>query len=270
MTILLLVFIDHRLHTPMYFFLSNLSLVDITSSTVTLHTVLLTFITGNRKVAFIPCVTQMYVFISLVCVELFLLTTMSYDRYMAICNPLHYHLVMNRVVCASLAMFCWVLSFLEIIPHLLVISRFTCFTSNEINHFFCDIMLLVKISCSDTSIINLLIFTYALVLSTCPLLLTIVPYAFILHAVMRIASSSGRRKAFYTCSLHLTVLFLLYVTLASQYLRTNSMDNLDLNKLFSLLNTAAVPILNPLIYSLKNEDVKRALKQGFYWYRNVK
>ncbi|XP_018421053.1 PREDICTED: olfactory receptor 8D1-like [Nanorana parkeri] len=263
MTILLLVSIHHHLHTPMYFFLSNLSVVDITSATVTLHKILFTFITGNRRMAFIPCVAQMYVFISLVCVELMLLTTMSYDRYMAICNPLHYHLTMNQVVCALLAMFCWVLSFLEIIPHLLVISSFTCFTSNEINHFFCDIMLLVKLSCSNTSIINLLIFTYALVLSTCPLLLTIVPYGFILHAVMRITSSSGRRKAFYTCSSHLTVVFLLYLTLAIQYLRPNSIDNLNFNKLFSMLNTAAVPILNPLIYSLKNEDVKSALKQGF-------
>ncbi|KAM5145548.1 olfactory receptor 8D1-like [Mantella aurantiaca] len=263
MTILLLVCTDHHLHTPMYFFLSNLSVVDITSVTVTLHKILFTFITGNGRMAFVPCMAQMYVFISLVCVELLLLTTMSYDRYIAICNPLHYHLAMNHVVCAFLAMFCWVVSFLEIIPHLLVISRFTCFTSNEINHFFCDIMFLVKLSCSDTSIIDLLIFTYALVLSTCPFLLTIVPYAFILHAVMRITSSSGRLKAFYTCSSHLTVVFLLYVTLASQYLRPNSMDNLDFNKLFSLLNTAAVPILNPIIYSLKNEDVKRAMKQGF-------
>ncbi|XP_040181152.1 olfactory receptor 8D1-like [Rana temporaria] len=262
MTILLLVSIDHHLHTPMYFFLSNLSVVDIISVTVTLHKMMFTFITGNRRMAFIPCVAQMYVFISLVCVELLLLTTMSYDRYMAICNPLHYHLAMNQVVCALLAMFCWVLSFLEIIPHLVVISGLTCFTSNEIDHFFCDIMLLVKLSCSDTSIIDLLIFTYALVLSTCPFLLTIVPYAFILNAVMRITSSSGRRKAFYTCSSHLTVVFLLYVTLASQYLRPNSMNNLTFNKLFSLFNTAAVPLLNPLIYSLKNEDVKRAMKQG--------
>lgn len=263
MTILFLVIIDHHLHTPMYFFLSNLSVVDITSVTVTLHKILFTFITGDRRLAFIPCVAQMYVFISLVCVELLLLAAMSYDRYMAICHPLHYHLLMTQAVCALLAMFCWVLSFVEIIPHLLVISRFTCFSSNEINHFFCDIMLLVKLSCSDTFIIDLLIFTYALVLSTCPFILTIVPYAFIIHAVLRIASPSGRRKAFYTCSSHLTVVCLLYVTLSSQYLRPNSMENLNFNKIFSLWNTAAVPILNPLIYSLKNEDVKKAMKQAF-------
>ncbi|KAM9326399.1 olfactory receptor 6C74-like [Gastrophryne carolinensis] len=261
MVILLLVCLDHRFHTPMYFFLSNLSVVDITSATVTLHNIFSSFISGDRKMAFTSCMAQMYIFISLVCVELLLLTSMSYDRYVAICQPLHYHTTMNPAVCALLVTLCWTLSFLEIIPHLFVMSQFTCFTSKQINHFFCDIMLLVKLSCDDTYIIDLLIFCYALILSTCPFLLTIVPYIFIIKAILRITSSTGRQKAFYTCSSHLMVVSLLYATLSYQYLRPNATENLDFNKRIALLNTVAVPILNPLIYTLKNKDVKRALVQ---------
>ncbi|KAM4696245.1 olfactory receptor 8D1-like [Rhinophrynus dorsalis] len=264
-TILLLVCLDHRLHTPMYFFLCNLAVVDMTSATVTLHKVLSSFISGDKRISFLSCMTDMYIFISLVCNELLILTAMSYDRFVAICNPLHYPVVMNHRVCILLAIVCWELGFIESLPHVVIVSSFSCYKSREINHFFCDILPVVKLSCNDTSLLNLLIFIYGLFLSTCPLLFTTLPYIFIIRSILRIRSRTGRRKAFYTCSSHLIVVFLLYMTLVCQYVRPTSMDSLDGNKLLSLLNTAAVPILNPLIYSLKNKDVKSALSQRLKW-----
>ncbi|XP_044124873.1 olfactory receptor 8D1-like [Bufo gargarizans] len=267
MTILLLVCVDPQLHTPMYFFLCNLSILDISSSTVTLHKILISFLSGDKTVSVQSCLTQMFIFTSLVCNELLILTAMSYDRCVAICNPLRYSSIMSRVVCSALAVVCWALGFVESLPHLILISRFTCYHSKEINHFFCDIVPLVKLSCDDTSLSDFLMFICGLFLATFPFLLTFIPYIFIIRTIMRIRSSTGKHKAFYTCSSHLTVVVLLYMTLVCQYLRPASMDTLDSNKLFSLFNTAAVPMLNPLIYSLKNKDVKSALKRR--WFRMI-
>ncbi|XP_077137630.1 olfactory receptor 8D1-like [Ranitomeya variabilis] len=261
MTILLLVCADPQLHTPMYFFLCNLSILDISSSTVTLHKILVSFLSGDKTVSVLSCLVQMFIFTSLVCNELLILTAMSYDRYVAICNPLRYSTVMNRGVCSTLAFVCWVLGFVESLPHVVLISRFTCFKSNEINHFFCDIVPLVKLSCNDTSLSDFLMFICGLFLSTFPFVLTFIPYIFIIRTIVSISSTVGKHKAFYTCSSHLTVVILLYLTLVCQYLRPVSTDTLESNKLFSLFNTAAVPMLNPLIYSLKNKDVKSALNR---------
>ncbi|KAM8952803.1 olfactory receptor 5AR1-like [Pelodytes ibericus] len=267
MTILLLVCSDPQLHTPMYFFLCNLSIIDISSSTVALHKILLIFISGDRTISFHACMTQMFIFTSLVCNELLILTTMSYDRYVAICSPLHYSTVMSCNVCMTLSIVCWLLGFLDTIPHVLLVSQLTCYTSVEINHFFCDILPLVKLSCNDTSLINHLIFICGMFLSTFPFLFTFIPYVFIIATVLKIRSATGKRKAFYTCSSHFTVVVLLYLTLVCQYLRPVSQDSLEANKLFSLFNTAAVPMLNPLIYSLKNKDVKAALRRR--WWRTT-
>ncbi|KAM4696270.1 olfactory receptor 5V1-like [Rhinophrynus dorsalis] len=262
MTILLLVCFDTHLHTPMYFFLCNLSILDISSTTVTLHYIFIIFITGDSTISYIACIAQMYMFGCLICDELLLLTAMSYDRYVAICNPLHYHMLMNRKTCASLAIACWLLGFLEVIPYIVLLSKLSCYKSNIINHFFCDLVPLMKLSCSDTSFLEILSLTEGLLLITLtPFLLTFTSYIFIITSILRIRSSTGRRKAFYTCSSHLTVVILLYVILFSQYLRPTSKDNLESTKMFSLFNTAAVPMLNPLIYSLKNKDVKSALKR---------
>ncbi|XP_053545644.1 olfactory receptor 6C3-like [Bombina bombina] len=260
-TILLLVFMDTQLHTPMYFFLVNLSLIDIFSTTVTLHKVLTSFITQNKTISFMGCLTQLYFFASLTGNELLILTAMSYDRYVAICKPLHYHLLMNRRVCGLLATFCWTWGFIEIIPHVVIISDFTCYLSNEIDHFVCDFVPLQKLICNDTFIFNIAVFLVAIFLAVFPSLLTFIPYIFIIACILRIPSKSGRRKAFYTCSSHLTVVIILYCTLIFQYLRPVSEGSLEFNKLFSLFNTATVPMLNPMIYSLKNSDVKSALRR---------
>ncbi|KAM8952798.1 olfactory receptor 5AR1-like [Pelodytes ibericus] len=262
MTILLLICLTPKLHTPMYFFLCNLSILDMCSSTLTLHKMLVMFITGNHYISFNTCMTQMYFFSCFTSNELLILTAMSFDRYVAICNPLRYLMIMNKRNCALLALACWFLGLVEIIPYMVLILGLTCYKSNIINHFFCDIMPVLKLSCSDTTALEILIFTEGvLVLSVTPLLLTFISYLFIIAAILRIRSSSGRKKTFYTCSSHLTVIVLFYSTLFFQYLRPLSMDTVDSNKVFSLFNTAAVPILNPVIYSLKNKDVKSALKR---------
>ncbi|KAG9478296.1 hypothetical protein GDO78_013344 [Eleutherodactylus coqui] len=263
MTIVLLVILDHHLHTPMYFFLVNLSMMDMSCSTVALHKALITFLSGDSTVSFCSCFAQMYSFLAFTCDELLILTAMSYDRYVAICNPLRYNEVMNNKVCCLLACASWVVGFLNTIPSLLEISSFTCYTSLKVNHFFCDIMPVMKLTCNDTTILELYAFIVGLLLSTfTPFILTFISYAFIIHTILRIRSSSGRRKAFYTCSSHLTVVILLYGTLCYQYFRPISSVSLGSNKLYSLFNTAAVPILNPLIYSLKNKDVIAAMKRN--------
>ncbi|XP_075117090.1 olfactory receptor 6C1-like [Leptodactylus fuscus] len=265
LTILLLIFLDRHLHNPMYFFLGNLSVVDISCSTITLHRILLSFLTGDRTISVTECMIQTYMFGSLAGHELFILTVMSYDRYVAVCNPLNYHMVMNRRSCGLLASLCWVLGFVQTLSLVGILSSYTCYTSIEIDHFFCDIVPMMKMTCNDTSVLENLFFFQGLFLITiAPFLLTFLPYVFIIAAILKIHTGSGRRKAFYTCSSHMTVVVLLYTTLASQYLAPNSISSLSSKKLFALFNTAVVPMLNPLIYSLKNKDVKEAMRRKFF------
>ncbi|XP_073404768.1 olfactory receptor 1N1-like [Dendrobates tinctorius] len=256
---------DPHLHTPMYFFLVNLSILDISCSTVALHKILIQFITGDRTVSFAACMVQMHMFGSLASINLLILVAMGYDRYVAICRPLQYHIIMSTGICAILASACWVLGSLQIIPFTVIVSGFTCYTSIEINHFFCDIVPVMKISCNDISILEILFLVEGLLtMMLIPFLLTFVSYIFIIHAILRIRTSSGRLKAFYTCSSHLMVVALLYTTLFSQYLTPNLSTTLEAKKRFALFNTAAVPLLNPMIYSLKNKDVKKALIKILY------
>ncbi|XP_073457009.1 olfactory receptor 5AR1-like [Aquarana catesbeiana] len=254
---------DPQLHTAMYFFLGNLSLVDISCTTVSQHKIFIHFITGHKMVSFFACMAQMYMFGSLQILELVILTAMSYDRYVAICKPLHYHIIMNPRTCVLLAAFCWLFAFMEVLPPFRVVYSFSCYITNEINHFFCDIVPLTQITCDDTRLVETLFLIEVLgPMMFIPFLLTFASYVFIIASILKIRSSSGRLKAFYTCSSHLTVVILLYTMLFSQYLSPSLGTNLDAKKVFALFNTAAVPMLNPLIYSLKNKDVNAALMRS--------
>ncbi|KAM3912234.1 olfactory receptor 5B12-like [Leptodactylus fuscus] len=262
LTILLLVCLDHHLHTPMYFFLANLSVLDISCSTITLHKILTSFILGDNTISVLECHVQIFIFLSLTCDELLVLAAMGYDRYVAICKPLHYHHVMTFGICIHLASLCWVCGFLESIPTFMGVFKLTCYESNKMDHFFCDIMPVMKLTCSDKIFLQLYILTVGVfICGFTPFALTFISYIFIFATILSIRSSSGRRKAFYTCSSHLTVVLCLYASLVFQYLRPSSSINLGSNKYFSLCNAAAVPILNPLIYSLKNKDVKAAIRR---------
>ncbi|KAM4019267.1 LOW QUALITY PROTEIN: olfactory receptor 8G17-like [Anomaloglossus baeobatrachus] len=260
MTILMVVCLDRVLHTPMYFFLGNLSIVDM-SSTSCLHKVLLIFITGDRVISYVSCIAQVYFLGWLISDELLILTAMGYDRYVAICHPLRYAAIMNWRLCCWLAVACWVVSFVEITPYVILVTSFSCYKSNVMYHFFCDLVPLKKLACKvDSSFEMFTIIEGVFILTILPLLLTIISYIFIINSILKIRTSSGRRKAFYTCSSHLTVVILLYITLISQYLSPTSND-IEYKKLLSLFNMVAVPMLNPMIYSLKNRDVKLALQR---------
>ncbi|XP_069611557.1 olfactory receptor 5V1-like [Ranitomeya imitator] len=261
-TILLLVSLDPQLHTPMYFFLCNLSILDIICSTNNLNNVLISFLSGDKTVSVPGCIVQIFVFLSMTCGELLILAVMGYDRYVAVCNPLRYHMIMNGRICALLAILCWVMGTVESIPTFLELLKFSCYKSPMVNHFFCDLMPVLILSCSDKHFLDLYILTFGVGISAfSPFLMTFISYVFIIATILKIRSTTSRRKAFYTCSSHLTVVILLYTTLTIQYLRPHPLVNLDSNKLMSLFNTAALPILNPLIYSLKNKEVKAALRK---------
>ncbi|KAM4641982.1 olfactory receptor 6C1-like [Discoglossus pictus] len=270
MTILLLVSLDPHLHTPMYFFLGNLSVIDMSSTTVSLHKVFSSFISRDNTISFFACMTQVFMFLSLTSDELFILTAMSYDRFVAICKPLHYSVIMSYPVCITLATVCWSLSFISIAPYLVVLSSYTCYTSNIINHFCCDIVPLMRLTCNDTTTLEMLIIMEALFIASSPFFLTISSYIFIIITILKIRSSTGRQKAFYTCSSHLTVVVLVYLTLFCLYLRPTSLGNLKFAKTFSLINTVAGPMLNPLIYSLKNQEVKSALNRQLKYCKDTR
>ncbi|CAJ0967903.1 unnamed protein product [Ranitomeya imitator] len=259
MMILILIGLEHHLHTPMYFFLANLSIIDISFTTSMLFKIFTSFLTRDKTISFQGCMIQSFMAGSFTIHELHILTAMSYDRYVAICIPLRYQLVMNKRTCVVLASLCWILGFLFICPHTLLLSGFSCYTSIEVNHFLCDIILLMKMTCSDTSVLEILFFIEGWFLFTIfPFLLTFVPYIFIIFAILKIHTTMGRSKAFYTCSSHLTIVTLLYSINIIQYMIPS---NLDYKKLYTLINTVVVPLLNPLIYSLKNKDMKNALRR---------
>ncbi|XP_029435710.1 olfactory receptor 5V1-like [Rhinatrema bivittatum] len=258
---LTLICTNSHLQKPMYFFLSNLSFLDICITSVSLSTMLDHLITGNTLISFSTCIAQLYFFISFTSTEFFLLTAMAYDRYLAICHPLHYMLAMNKRVCALLAAVSWTLGFLDMIPQAVLTSHFSFCESNEINHFFCDLTALMKLSCSDTSSIEMVIFTEGVFVGLIPFLSTLTSYIYIISTILKIHSTEGRLKVFSTCSSHLMVVLLFYGTTICIYVRPTSMYSLDENKMFSLLYTALIPMLNPIIYSLRNQEVKGALKK---------
>ncbi|XP_073498541.1 olfactory receptor 6C1-like [Phyllobates terribilis] len=259
MMILILISLERHLHTPMYFFLANLSIIDISFTTSMLLKIFTSFITGDKTISFHGCMIQSFMSGSFTIHELYILTAMSYDRYVAICIPLRYQLVMNQRTCIALASLFWSLGFIFISPLALLLSGFSCYSSIEVNHFLCDIILLMKMTCSDTSALKILFFIEGwFVFTISPFLLTFAPYIFIIFAILKIRTTTGRSKAFYTCSSHFTIVILLYTINIIQYMMPS---NLDYKKLYTLINTVVVPLLNPVIYSLKNKDIKNALRR---------
>ncbi|XP_074838618.1 olfactory receptor 2AP1-like [Carettochelys insculpta] len=259
--VIVLVAADQHLQTPMYFFLGNLSWLEICYTSTTLPRLLADPRTGDRNISATGCITQLYLFSILVAAECYLLAAMSYDRYLAICKPLHYATIMNGRFCLQLTAGSWISAFLAISIIISFVSQLTFCGPNQIDHFFCEFHPVVKLSCDDTKVVEFLAFLCASIFTGPSFLLTIISYGFIIAMIQRIPSATGKQKAFSTCSSHLIVVTTFYGTLMIVYVLPKSKTLTNLNKLFSVFYTVLTPLLNPLIYSLRNKDVKQALKK---------
>ncbi|XP_031762334.1 olfactory receptor 8H1-like [Xenopus tropicalis] len=259
--IFLVISCNPHLHTPMYIFLLNLSLIDISSTSNILPNLLHILLTQQNNISFLGCMTQMYVFVSFGASEYFLLTAMAYDRYVAICDPLHYIARMSRKHCAGLITAAFTVGFGEAVSFIALIPKLSYCASHLINHFFCDVAPLLKLSCSSTFSVELLIYFEGTLLLFNSFLLTLTSYIFIISAILKIQSSEGRQKAFSTCASHLTCVITLYGTALSLYMRPTTSYSLKRDKYFSLLYIALGPVLNPLIYTLKNKEFLSSLNK---------
>ncbi|NWR64747.1 O10A7 protein, partial [Bucorvus abyssinicus] len=258
--IMVLAVTDHHLHNPMFFFLGNLSFLETCNTSTILLGLLASFLTNKYAISPDGCFLQYFFFTGFAGAERCLLAAMSYDRYTAICKPLHYTTVRNGRCCLQLAGGSWVSGLLASARVTSLLPPLTFCGPNEIEHFFCDFTPVVKLSCSDTHWIELAKFVLVFLLTLPPFLLTLISYVYVSHTVLRIPSSTGRQKAFSTCSSHLTVVTLFYGTLIAPYLvpKTNTLG--DLHKVFSVCYTVLTPLVNPLIYSLRNNNIKKALR----------
>ncbi|KAE8589845.1 hypothetical protein XENTR_v10017768, partial [Xenopus tropicalis] len=259
--IFLVISCNPHLHTPMYIFLLNLSLIDISFASNILPNLLHILLTQQNNISFLGCMTQLYVFGSMVGSEYFLLTAMAYDRYVAICDPLHYIARMSRKHCAGLITAAFTGGFGSTVSFVVLMSKLSYCASRLINNFFCDVAALQKLSCSSTFSVELSIYIEAILLVFNSFLLTLTSYIFIISAILKIQSSEGRQKAFSTCASHLACVITLYGTLLCLYMRPTTSYSLERDKYFSLLYIALGPVLNPLIYTLKNREFQSSLNK---------
>ncbi|XP_075421316.1 olfactory receptor 1G1-like [Ascaphus truei] len=255
---------DSRLHTPMYFFLGNLACLDAGSSSVTVPRMLADLLTDIRTISLTACRAQMFFFLTFASSEIFLLAGMSYDRYVAICHPLHYSHVMSWEVCAQLASVAWALGLSNSLIQTLCTHRLNFCGPNIIQSFFCDLPLLLQLSCTDIFINILAIFLTALFLALPALLITFIPYIHIFRTILGIPTKEGKHKAFSTCASHLSVVFIFYGTLLFTYLRPAPSHPGISDNLVSVIYTVITPLLNPLIYSLRNKELKGALRNTLH------
>ncbi|XP_006870175.1 PREDICTED: olfactory receptor 6C4-like [Chrysochloris asiatica] len=260
LTIIILTLLDYRLQSPMYFFLRNFSFLEISFTSVFVPKMLVNIETGDKTISFAGCFTQYFFAILLGATEFYLLATMSYDRYVAICRPLHYTTVMNRRLCIQLVLCSWFSGFLVVIvPHVMAVQLPFC-ASNVINHYCCDYTVLLQLACSDTHIIDMIEFILVGVTLIFTLVLVILSYTYIIRTILRIPSAQQRKKAFSTCSSHMVVLSLSYGSCIFMYLNPSVEDAATFNKGVAVLNTSVAPLLNPFIYTLRNQQVKIAFK----------
>ncbi|XP_024067588.2 olfactory receptor 6N1-like [Terrapene carolina triunguis] len=259
--IVVLVVADQRLHTPMYFFLGNLSCLEICYTSAILPRMLASFLTGDRAISVNGCFIQLNFFGFLVGAECYLLAAMSYDRYLAICKPLHYAARMKGKFCLQLAAGSWLWPFVASTLLVCLVSQLIFCGPNEIDHFFCDFTPMTKLSCNDTNLVILVSFILCSteVLST--FILTVTSYISIITTILRIPSTTGRKKAFSICSSHLIVVIIFYGTLIIVYMLPDVAALRDLNKVLSVFYTILTPLANPLIYSLRNREVKEAMRK---------
>ncbi|XP_060116997.1 olfactory receptor 5V1-like [Heteronotia binoei] len=259
--ILLVIVVDGRLHNPMYFLLGNLSFIDMCYMSGTVPQMLANFLREPKTISYSGCMVQIFALISCVGAECILLAAMAYDRYVAICHPLLYMVIMSKKVCLQMVAASWVGGCLNSLVHTLLTSALSFCGPNEIRHFTCDVPPLLELSCADTALNNLVLHTASVFIGISPCLFIIVSYIFIALAILRIRSSEGRHKAFSTCTSHLTVVITFFGTALFNYNRSNAGYSLDMDILVSTLYCIVTPTLNPIIYSLRNQEVKEALRK---------
>ncbi|OBS82020.1 hypothetical protein A6R68_23990, partial [Neotoma lepida] len=261
--IILITRVEPTLQTPMYFFISNFSFLEICYVSVTLPRMLMDLFTLKGSISFFACAIQMCLFLILGATECFLLAVMAYDRYVAICNPLHYPVVMSHKVCTQLVAGSWVIGIpIQVGQTYQILSLPFC-KSNQINHFFCDIPPLLKLACGNIFVNEIVVFVFAVLIVTVPFMLILASYSRIISTILKLPSNTGRTKAFSTCSSHLIVVFLFYGSASITYLKPKSSKYEGTDKLLSLFYTILTPVFNPLIYSLRNKDVTGALRKLF-------
>ncbi|XP_059271878.1 olfactory receptor 1F1-like [Mustela nigripes] len=257
--ILLAVGLDSRLHIPMYFFLSNLSFVDICFTSTTVPKMLANHILGTQTISFSGCLTQMYFLFELADMDNFLLAVMAYDRFVAICHPLHYSTKMTPQLCGLLVVGSWVIANLNALLHTLLMAQLSFCADNAIPHYFCDVTPLLKLSCSDTYLNEMMILTEGSLIMITPFICILASYVRITCAILRVPSTKGRCKAFFTCGSHLAVVSLFYGTIIAVYFNPLSSHLADTDTAAAVMYTVVTPMLNPFIYSLRNRDIKGAL-----------
>ncbi|NP_001004696.2 olfactory receptor 2T4 [Homo sapiens] len=259
--LILLIHCDAHLHTPMYFFISQLSLMDMAYISVTVPKMLLDQVMGVNKISAPECGMQMFFYVTLAGSEFFLLATMAYDRYVAICHPLRYPVLMNHRVCLFLSSGCWFLGSVDGFTFTPITMTFPFRGSREIHHFFCEVPAVLNLSCSDTSLYEIFMYLCCVLMLLIPVVIISSSYLLILLTIHGMNSAEGRKKAFATCSSHLTVVILFYGAAIYTYMLPSSYHTPEKDMMVSVFYTILTPVVNPLIYSLRNKDVMGALKK---------
>ncbi|XP_037847135.1 olfactory receptor 2F1 [Chlorocebus sabaeus] len=256
--IVLLIRLDSRLHTPMYFFLTNLSLVDVSYATSIVPQLLAHFLAEHKAIPFQSCAAQLFFSLALGGIEFVLLAVMAYDRYVAVCDPLRYSAIMHGALCARLAITSWVSGFINSLVQTAITFQLPMCTNKFIDHISCELLAVVRLACVDTSSNEVAIMVSSIVLLMTPLCLVLLSYIWIISTIVKIQSTEGRKKAFHTCASHLTVVALCYGMAIFTYIQPHSSLSVLQEKLFSLFYAILTPMLNPMIYSLRNKEVKGA------------
>ncbi|XP_074194816.1 olfactory receptor 7A17-like [Rhinolophus sinicus] len=267
--IVLAVSSDSHLHTPMYFFLSNLSFVDICFTSTTVPKMLVNIQTQSKVITYGGCITQMYFFLLFGMLDNFLLTVMAYDRFVAICHPLHYTVIMHPRLCGLLVLGSWIISVLNSLLQSLMVLRLSFCADLKFPHFFCELNQMIQLACSDTFLNNLVMYFVAVVVGGGSLTGILYSYSKIVSCIRAMPSAQGKYKAFSTCASHLSVVSLFYLTSLGVYLSSPAAHNAHSSATASVLYTVVTPMLNPFIYSLRNKDIKGALKR-FLWDDSIK
>ncbi|XP_037696338.1 olfactory receptor 5AN1-like [Choloepus didactylus] len=261
LSLIFLIRMDSLLHTPMYFFLSNLSFIDMCYVTSTVPKMLFNFFQKQQTITFLGCTVQYFIFSTTGLSESWLLTAMAYDRYAAICNPLLYSSIMSPSLCGRMALGAYMTGLSGSISQLCALLQLHFCGPNVINHFFCDMPQLLKLSCTDTFFIQVMLAILSLVFGITNVLIILISYGYIVISIMKITSAKGRSKAFNTCASHLTAVSLFYTSGMFVYLSSSSSGSSSFDRFASVLYTVVIPMMNPLIYSLRNRDIKDALKR---------